>query len=266
MYNVTLITGAVGCSKTTLGTLICKFLACDPLFFASMDTSGFLKISRQKQTEAGIELNKMNDDQANGFILPGNTVMNSILENLKWLHEEKPGIHVILCGSPRSPEEVEQWETARKTGIVSYKAMLIRCTYPEVKQGVYNRILKGEIRGDDGPREVKKRWKESQKKTIPGFKLIPKNLAAETARSKSLLNRLYDTVNHMDIPDNLRAKWIRCLGEKSHPIHAAIREIEAVKAARVVQTAQIEEKEAAHHHASPSQHSFAVPSLQLTAA
>ncbi len=227
-FEVTFIIGPVGCSKSTTGRLL-QFLVGDPTELMAIDSSTCIKNSITRRTKAGGILQTKESDQAAGFVLDGEPIAECVMENLRWIREEHGTRHSVVCGSPRSCEERDILLRLQRERKLVFKVVFINCSEKQMEQGILNRIEKGEIRLDQGPRETRKRKEECEYKTLPAVRGLPQHLVAYTHRSKPLRKRLMTALMHMDIPSHMRSIYMNRLHDKKHPIHEEIRKIEVRK-------------------------------------
>ena len=225
-----MVTGPTGSGKSTLIEIVHHALVDDQKKMRVMDTSACVAESRRRRTKVGKQLLKLGDAQKAGFLLPGDLVVESVMENLEWFGEGQDGIvpfHVFLAGSPRTVEEAQRW----KEVFASDKKLLLRvlhveCTREEVHDGIKARKKNGVNREDDAAESLKTKWDEYQRQTLPALNLLGGDILYKTKRERPLLERVHNLVGIAAVPEHTRRNWFAKLHNSNHPIHEAIERVE----------------------------------------
>ncbi len=225
-YNVTLVTGPAGGGKSTLIKLLRHNVTDDPRRIVNIDSSKCLENSRNYASATGLRLMNLLEDQAEGRLLPAKLVVQSVMENLEWIRQRRIEVlHYLIAGCPRTQEEVQEWIRISRGGGITFRVLIINCTKEQLRQGIESRINQGITRADDNA--IEQRWNEYLTKTRTIQDILKNDMFANTSRSDTLVERLRTLVNLMDIPSNVRSRWMRRLDEKTHPVHREIQNIES---------------------------------------
>lgn len=229
---VTLLTGPRACSKSLIARLLCELGT--PGKFVWIDTSRIITRNMELKTVVGNELLEFLSHMQGGKVLPGKPVYRACSEWINALCSQSETYHIILAGSTRSPEESIGWKQYSRP----VRVMHIDANNEQIMAGIKHRQeVTGIVRSDENEKALADAIAEHKEKILPSVEMFGK-LAGHTSRSKTVRQRLFDTINHIFVPETVRSQMLARLGTKNHPVSIEVDKLDGVVCTKK-QTAKI---------------------------
>ncbi len=223
IMTYTLATGTRACSKTTLLSLLHRLFHNGAVIMA--DTSDIINLHIKRKTPIGVQLEEFNEQKKSGKILPCDELVFEAIK--QWVHaksELQNVLHVLLAGSPRSPKQCKLW----KEHTPNLRVINIHAEPHEIEASVIHRQkITQAIRPDESPESLRNAWQDYKNLVVPGLKVF--NGQAKTIlRSQPMRVRLKETIDHIDVPENVRYRLHQRLDTPNHPVSMDVDKLDGV--------------------------------------
>ena len=211
---LTFATGSRACGKSTMMELLCR-LAHDTSVLCCIDTSDIIRKHIQKQTKIGISLSAHRDHMIAGKVIPAHDlIVEAVLLAAQQLWSECRTHQVLVSGTPR---HIEQSKRIKESGH-PIRVFHIVQEKKDVADGIKMRQLEtGSTRHDETSEAIENSWTEYEKIIIPALDPLNGHVL-ELKRSRPMRERLEQAIGHMLLPDHVRAKMLRRLNTRDHPV------------------------------------------------